>query len=156
MWEHIIGEEEDMAWLVTTFKNGTAVMVTDGSFDRKKARNVSGASWVITCTKSKIFLKGSFYEVSKSASAYRCELLGLVALHTLVLAMIEYLHLETALGKACCNNIAALNQSSQQWKRIKSGAKQGDLLWALRSLKLSLAFQFECEHVDAHMDRVLP
>ena len=156
MWEHVIGEDEDMVWLVEAFKNGTAIMVTDGSFDRKRAKNVSGAGWVITCTRSRKFLKGSFFEVSKSASAYRGELLGLVALHTLVLAVIDYYHLETALGKACCDNIAALNQSSQRRKRVKTGAKQGDLLRALRSLKQSLAFQFEYEHVDAHMDSVLP
>ena len=79
-----------------------------------------------------------------------------MALHTLVLAVIDYYHLKTALGKAYCDNIAALNQSSQRRKQVKTGAKQGDLLRALRSLKQSLAFQFEYEHVDAHMGRVLP
>ena len=68
---------------------------------------------------------------------------------------LEYYNLEAALGKAYCDNIAALDWSSQRRKRIKTGANQGGLLQALYSLKLCLAFQFECEHVNAHIDRVL-
>ena len=68
----------------------------------------------------------------------------------------DYYHLEAALGKAYCDNIAALNQSSQRHERIKTGTKQGHLLQVLQSPKLCLVFQFKYEQVDAHLDRALP
>ena len=90
MWEDVVGDNEDLSWLVEALRNGTAVLVTDGSFDRKRAPLVSGAGWVITCRTAQKFLRGSFYKTSVSASAYRGELLGLVALHTLALALSQF------------------------------------------------------------------
>ena len=129
-------------------------MVTDGSFDRKRAPLISGAGWEITCHKAKTFLKGSFFEVSNSAGTYSVELLGLVALHTLIYAIAKYYKLEKAQGKICCDNISALYKSKDRRKSIKNGAKQADLLRTLRTLKLNTLFCCTYEHIDSHMDRV--
>jgi hypothetical protein len=90
MWEHIEDPYEDTAWMAEALTNGTAVLVTDGSYDRKLAPRVSGAGWTFCCRRTQRIVRGSFYEVSPSASAYRGELLGLVALHTLSLALTSY------------------------------------------------------------------
>ncbi len=153
MWEEVVGDKEDLSWLVEAMRNGTAVLVTDGSFDRKRAPLVSGAGWVITCRTAQKFLRGSFYETSISASAYRGELLGLVALHTLALALAQFYSLEKAAGKMCCDNMGALGQSSKVSKRIRTGAKQADLLRAIRTIKSHALLHFQYEHVDSHMDR---
>ena len=68
--------------------------------------------------------------------AHRGELLGLVALHTLVWGVITFYKLEAAKGVIACDNEGALYKSSYRPLRIKNGAKQADLLRALRSLKL--------------------
>ena len=128
MWEHIEHKGRNITWVVEAIRRDSAVMVTDGSFDRKRAPHVSGAGWEITCHKAKTFLKGSFFEISNSASAYRGELLGLVALHTLIYAIGQYYKLEEAHGKICCDNITALYKSKDRRRRIKNGAKQADLL----------------------------
>ena len=99
MWEHIEHEDQDISWLVKATRCGSAVMVTDGSFDRKRAPLISGAGWEITCRKARTFLKGSFFEISTSASAYRGGLLGLVALHTPIYAITQYYKLEKAHGR---------------------------------------------------------
>jgi len=95
-------------------------------------------------------LKESFYERSVSDSAYRGERLGLVALHTLVLAVTKFYNLEVACGKVCCDNLAGLNQSSLWRKYIKTGAKQADLFRAIWTIKTNLKFSFVYEHVDSH------
>ena len=123
MWEEVVGDKDDLSWLVDAMRKGTAVLVTDGSYDRKRAPSVSGAGWVITCRIAQKFLRGSFYETSISASAYRGELLGLVVLHTLALALSEFCSLEKAIGKMCCDNMGALGQSRKVSKRISTGAK---------------------------------
>ena len=130
------------------------MLVTDGSFDRKRAPLVSGAGWVITCRTAQKFLRGSFHETSVSASAYRGKLLGMVALHTFALALSQFHSLEKASGKMCCNNMGALGQSSKTSKRVCTGAKQADLLRAIRSIKSYSLIHFQYEHVDSHMDRI--
>ena len=94
MWEHVEDEGQDLTWLLEALKNGSAVMVTDGSFDRKREPLISGAGWEITCRKARKFLKGSFFEISNSASAYRGEVLGLLALHTLIFALAQFHKME--------------------------------------------------------------
>jgi hypothetical protein len=88
---------------------------------------------------SKRTLRGSFYEVSVAAGAYRGELLGLVALHTLILAQANYYNLQSVSGKICCDNILALNQASKTRKQVRSG---------------TMALKYE--HVRAHQDNLKP
>lgn len=99
-------------------------------------------------------LRGSFFKISLSASIYRGELLGLVAIHTLALAIIKFYKLDKALGKICCGIIAALKQSSWRQKCIKTGQKQANLLRVLRTIKTNQCIKFKYEHVDAHKDRI--
>ncbi len=116
MWKYIKEKEHDTEWLKGALINGMLVGVTDGSCDRHKAKSCSGSGWILVCTASQRTLRGSFYEVSAVAGAYRGELLGLVALHTLILALANYYNVQTASGKICCDNISALNQASKTRK----------------------------------------
>ena len=149
MWEYVEGKDQDLWWLTDALASGTAVLVTDGSYDRKRAPTVSGAGWVITCQKAQKFLHGSFYEHSRKASAYRGELLGLVAIHTLALALVKFYRLNRATGKLCCDNINALFQSEKNCCRVRTGATQADLLRSLRTLKCHQLLHFSYEHVRA-------
>ena len=117
MWEHVKDEDSDMSRARDAMVNGTLIAVTDGSFDRERPKDVSGLGWILLCTASQQTLRGSFYEISPKAGSFRGELLGLVAIHTLALAVARFFHLDCVYRKICCNNIAALNQSSKvrQW-----------------------------------------
>jgi len=86
MWEAVEEENQDLRWLVEGIRIGTEVAVADGSYDRKTAPDVSGAGLVLCCTNAEKMLRVSFFERSRSASSYRGELLGLVAIHLLLLA----------------------------------------------------------------------
>jgi len=83
------GGKSGSAWLVEGIRNGTVVAVADGSYDRKTAPDVSGAGLVLCCTNAEKMLRVRFFERSRSASSYRGELLGLVALRLLLLAMCQ-------------------------------------------------------------------
>ena len=108
MWENVVDKDQDLCWLADVLVKGTTVLVTDGSFDKKRVPSVSGAGWVTTCQKAKKFLWGSFYEFSRKASAYCGKLLGPVAIHTLALALVKFYGLNGASGKLSCDNINAL------------------------------------------------
>ena len=66
-----------MDWLLKGMKNNYLVWCADGSYKRKVAPFVSGAGWMVYCTKSKKSMEGQFFEYSDSANAYRAEQLGL-------------------------------------------------------------------------------
>ncbi len=85
MGDYISDKESDPLWLKEALKQGSAILATNGSYSRTKGPHVSEAGWVIACRKTHRLLKGSFYENSRDASPYRGELLGLVALHTIIL-----------------------------------------------------------------------
>mmetsp|Transcript_5434 Transcript_5434/g.9896 ORF Transcript_5434/g.9896 Transcript_5434/m.9896 type:complete len:189 (+) Transcript_5434:419-985(+) len=82
--------KQDLTWLVEAITNDTAVWVTDGLYDRKKAPTVSGVGWLVYCTATGRGPTGSFYEISPSANNYRAELLGLCAIHLFALALEKF------------------------------------------------------------------
>jgi hypothetical protein len=90
------------------------------------------------------------------ASSYRGELLGLVALHTLIVAVAKHFQLATAVGKIYCENISALGQAGKTRKRVSTGMKHSDLHQAVQTLKCSLRMDMKYSHVHAHQDRILP
>ncbi len=42
MWEYIKEKEADMVWLRDALTNGMLIGITDGSYDRHKAKSCSG------------------------------------------------------------------------------------------------------------------
>ena len=145
----------DLSWLVNAVRNNTAVWVTDGSFDRKRAPTVSGAGWIVHCTSTGRRLSCSFYEHSPAASSYRGELLGLCAIHLFLRALCTFYELPQCHTSIYCDNKGALQQSSWQRRRVKTGAACADLLRCLRSAKLDLDVDIVSNHVSSHMDRYL-
>ena len=127
--------------------------MTDGSYDRNRAPNISGAGWVICCLSTKKIFRASFFEVSPDASSYRGELLGLLALHVFISAIVAFYELDEVHAKVCCDNIAALRQSSRRRSRVKTGSSQADILRVLRTIKSNHKLQLTYEHVDSHQDR---
>ena len=94
--------------------------------------------------------KNAFYKVSYIASSYRSELLGLLALHTPALAVVEFYGTKQATGVMRYDNDPALAKSKSNRRRVRSGASQADALRALRSIKTNPALRFTsmsgCRH----------
>jgi hypothetical protein len=131
MWDYVSDKESDPLWLKEALEQSLAILATDGSYSRTKGPHVSGAGWFIAYRKTHRLLKGSFYENSRDASLYRGELLGLVALHTIILQICKYYNLQSVRGKIICDSKSTLNQSSKQYRRVSAGTLQADLFRAL-------------------------
>jgi hypothetical protein len=131
MWDYVSDRTTKPIWLKTALEEWTAILATNGSYSWTCQPDICSAGWEIACRKSRKILNGSFYKISSKASAYRGELLGLVALHTLILHVCQYYHLMLAQGKIICDSKSALNKSSKQRRWIRPGAAQGDVFRAL-------------------------
>jgi hypothetical protein len=136
MWDKVLVDViSEPSWLPLALERGTTVLVTDGSYSQISGPNVSGAGWIITCQRTGRILKGSFFEFSSDASSYRGELLGLVAIHTLVLRAFWYYQCTTITGKFICNSKLAVYKCSRKGhRRIHPGVAQADLFRALKSI----------------------
>jgi hypothetical protein len=157
MWGYVSDRSSELLWLMTALEQGMAVLATDRSYSQLCGPNVSGTSWIIACRKCRKTLSGSFYEVSSNASPYQGELLGLVALHTLVLHTCQYYQLTSAKGKIICNSKSALRESSKKRRWIRLGVAQGDLFHAIRAIHQEMpGTDLTYEWVKSHQDLQMP
>ncbi len=75
------------SWIANAIAKGTLVAVADGSYIREQHPDLCAAAFILECTWHRGMLVGSFPETSKAANAYQGELLGLMAIHLLLLAV---------------------------------------------------------------------
>ena len=158
MWDSLHLDDEtktDLSWLVDAVKNNTAVWVTDGSYDKKRAPNISGAGWLVHCTATGRQLKCNFFEVSPAASSFRAEMLGLCSIHIFILAIQKFYSIQEGHNQIFCDSIGALNAVAWRRRRIKAGAKCADVLRSIRFTRNELTIKLSYEHVNGHMDRSL-
>ncbi len=155
MWEGIDDDQDtklDMTWIAEGMTHNSLIWVTDDSYDRKKARDLSGVGWIIFCTRTGLRLMGTFWEKSTGANSYHAEMLVLCALHLLAQAVAEFYKVDKWAAILCCDNKHALELSSHHRRRIRPRAKCADTSRNLRAIKQSFTGNFKYIHVYGHMD----
>ena len=68
MWDYVDGDAGNLSWLVTAAKSGSAVIMTDGSFNHQLCETICETEWIILCMTTKHLVYGSFFEQSTPAS----------------------------------------------------------------------------------------
>ena len=154
LWEHThtpLGIDA----LVDAIADGSAILVTDGSYFRNVRPDVDGAGWLVYCKiRRKIVFEGSCFEQNAQAGSYRGELLGLLAMHVLILAVEKFYGLTSGpRGLVACDNLGGLNKSKERRKKIPSSAKHADILRSLRRAHSMIQGSVEYKHVYGHQDR---
>jgi hypothetical protein len=88
MWDNIQWEGNDN-WMADSIREGTCIAVTNGSYMKKLYIDILSAAFVIECSRGRGRIWGSFPEVSRCACSYRRELVGLMAIHLILLSINE-------------------------------------------------------------------
>jgi hypothetical protein len=138
MWEGMeAGKDspDDISWIADGLKNSSLIWVTDGSYDREKAKDLCGVGWIIFCTNTGFRLTGTIWEKSTSASSYRAKLLGLCTLHLLAWAVAEYYKVMGWSAMLCCDNKRALEVSVHHRRCIHASAECADIRRSLKATK---------------------
>ena len=154
MWNDVRNSGKDFGWVVTALEEGTGLWVTDGSYMREVRSDVSGVCWIFHCRKTGHKLVGTFYEESDQADSYRGERLGLLAIHLLLAAIVEYFGISISHTKICCDNEGGLFKSSERRSRVKAGAPQADIERVARRISKRLPSGIKYEWVSSHQDTV--
>jgi hypothetical protein len=86
MWENLqwVGDDD---WIAEATADGSLIAVTDGSYMKDLYPNIHSAALVLECSKGRGRLWCSFPVVSQVACSYRDELVGLMAIHLILLAI---------------------------------------------------------------------
>ena len=85
MWEslRLFGNKD---WIKGAIESCSLICVADGSYIKETMLELCSAAFILECTEGPGRIVGSFPESSKVANAYRGELLGLMAIHLILLA----------------------------------------------------------------------
>jgi hypothetical protein len=86
MWDNLQWVEDD-EWIVIAIAEGTCMAVTDGSFKKDLYPHIHSAALVLECTKGRGRVWCSFPEASQVAFSYGGELIGLMAIHLILLTI---------------------------------------------------------------------
>jgi len=140
-------------WVYDAIRDESLISVCDGSFLRQLYPNLCSAALVLECTKGRGRLVVSFVEKSSTANAYRGELLGLMAVHLLLLAfnmvrpnLTGSVHLYTD----CLGALKRVRDLSPD--RIPSRCCHADILKNILVNSSNLSFTRYFSHVKAHQN----
>jgi hypothetical protein len=91
MWEGLKlsgeGEEDTGVWLSNSIRNNSLVAVTDGSYMKELYPNMNSCAFIFECSGGGGRMTGAFSEQTILACSYRGELLGLLAIHLILLSV---------------------------------------------------------------------
>jgi hypothetical protein len=158
MWDNIdsrVHSKDDILLIAEGMTKGLLIWTTNGSYNRKKAVDLSEAGWNIFCKNTGRRITGAFWERSFTASSFRAEMLGLCTLHLLACALSEYYNLNICSATMCCNNKRTLILSSHHRGQIWPSAKCADIRRSFRATKQTYQGGFKYTHMYGHMDQHL-
>jgi hypothetical protein len=140
-------------WLVDAIRNGTLRAVTDGSYIKEMHPELCSAAFILECSQTGGRMIGTFPELSSDACAYRGEMLGLLALHLILLA-VNKLHTDldgqVALYSDCLGALTRVATIPQS--RIPSSTRHSDILKIIMIHCQAFPFDISYRHVRAHQD----
>jgi hypothetical protein len=156
LWEHmtIKGGTE---WIAHAITARSLVAVTDGSYTRQVYPHLCSAAFVLECSHGRGRLIGLFKEALKVANAYRGELLGLMAIHLILVSVNRVNKSLSGSTKVVSDCLGALQRVTYLPPyRIPSRCKHSDILKNILVNCRDLTFSLNYSHVKAHQDDKMP
>ncbi len=140
-------------WIHQSILDGSLVAVTDGSYIRELYPHLCSAAFVLECGKGQGWVIGSFSESLAVANAYQGELLGLMAIHLLLLSVNKIHPTLEGSVEIFSDCLGVLNHVSYLPPyRISSRCWHSDILKKILVHYRDLSFVTYYSHIKAHQD----
>ncbi len=131
----------------------TLVAVTDGSYIREHYPELCSAAFILECTQGGGRVTGAFPEASIDTNAFQGELLGLMAVHLLLLVVNTVSPGLTGLVRVYSDCLGALSRVAELPPyRVPSCCRHSDILRTILVNCSGLTFSRKYCHVEAHQD----
>ena len=152
LWENI-SMAGGYNWLHEAITDSSLLAVTDDSYIRKLYPNLSSAAFVLECKKGQGRLIRSFSESLWVTNTYRGELLGLMAVHLILLSADKIHGSLVGSVEVVSDCLSALQRVTDlPAYRIPSHCKHSDILKNILVNCRMLSFMIHYLHVKAHQD----
>ena len=152
IWDNLqwVGDDK---WIATAILEGTCMAVADGLYMRDLYPQIHSAALILECTKGRGRVWCFFLESSQVACSYRGELMGLMAIHLILLAVNK---VNPGLGGCVhiySDCLGALKKvENLPPTRIPSSFAHSDILKNILVNCSDLSFDRIYSHVCAHQD----
>ena len=152
LWDNLV-IAGDIEWIADAIRENTLVAVTDGSYMEERYHFLNSAAFIFECSRGSGRLMGSFIEYTPDACAYRGELLGLMAIHLILLGINDFHKGITGSVHIFSDCLGALEKvENLPPYRIPSRCSHGDILKNILVNCSDLSFSRTFSHVKAHQD----
>jgi hypothetical protein len=152
LWDNLV-IAGDIEWIADAIRENTLVAVTDGSYMEDRYHFLNSATFIFECSRGRGKLMGSFIEYTPDACAYRGELLGLMAIHLILLGINDFLKVLPVQSTSFFDCLGALEKvENLPPYRIPSRCSHGDILKNILVNCSDLSFSRTFSHVKGHQD----
>jgi hypothetical protein len=157
MWENLKlsgdGDNKTGTWVMEAIEDNSLVAVTDGSYMKELYPDMNSCAFILECCKGRGRMSGAFSEQTMAACSYRGELLGLLAIHLVLLSINKISPTLTGTVHIFSDSLGALNKvKSLPPHRIPSKCRHSDVLKTIMIHCSSMSFDRLFSHVSAHQD----
>jgi hypothetical protein len=140
-------------WLAQVIAGGTLLAVTDGSYIREHNPDLCSTAFILECTCCGGCVVGAFPEASIEANPFCRELLGIMAVHLLLLAMNTVSPGLTGLVQVYSDCLGVLSRIAELPPyRVPSCCRHSNILKIILVNCRGLAYSRKYCHVKAHQD----
>ncbi len=116
-------------WLPAAIQDNSLVAVADGSYIKQMYPDLCATAFVLECKKGQGRIIGSFSDESLATNAYRGELLGIMAVHLILVSMNRLNSLLAGSVEVVSDCLGALSHVvNLPLYRIPSRCKHSDIL----------------------------
>ena len=152
IWDNLT-VEEDEDWVIESINAGDCMAVTDGSYMEDIDSSICSAAFIFECKRGRGRIHGSFWEQSDVACSYRGELLGLLAIHLILLSIKQAHGIQEGMVDIFSDCLTALwTVEHLPPTMIPSRFQHADILKIILINCGDLGFQKKYTHVPAHQD----
>ena len=155
LWEHM-SLKGGMDWIYAAIKDSSLVAGTDGLYIRQLYLLLCLAAFVLECSKGRGKLIRSFSEGMLVANAYRGKLLGLMAVHLLLVSVNRINKLLEGSVEVVLDCLGALSRVVHLLPyQIPSHCKHLDILKKILVNCQDLTFSVHYPHIKVHQDDII-
>jgi hypothetical protein len=152
LWDHM-SVSGGTTWLDKSILEGTLVAVTDGSYIRELFPNLCSAAFVLKCSKGCGRVVWLFSEALIVANAYWGELLGLMAIHLILLSINKIHPMLAGSVEIVSDGLGALKRVTHLPPyQIPSQCQYSDILKTILVNCRDLIFTTYYSHIKLHQD----
>ena len=147
LWEHLTITGGEL-WIHRSIAEGTLVAITDRSYMRELYPNICSAAFVLECSKGQGRIYGTYTEATNVANTYQGELLGLMAIHLILLSVNKFNCQLSGSMEIVLDCLGTLKQVTfLQLHRIPSRCRHSDILNTILVHCRGLSFMTYYSHI---------